>query len=79
VQVPLKSESPGLVSMSFEPSSNNNSALHCIASHQYNNINNKMSNVHGLFSNKKEEEESDDDDGTNERYVGGISSQGGGR
>ena len=33
-----------------------------------------MPNVHGLFSNRDEEE----NDNTNSRYVGGVSSQGGG-
>lgn len=38
-----------------------------------------MSNVHGLFSKKKEEEDDEsDDDPKNERYVGGVTSQGGG-
>ena len=36
-----------------------------------------MSNVHGLFSNRNDD--SDDSDNENRRYVGGVSSRGGGR
>lgn len=36
-----------------------------------------MSNVHGLFSGRKADSDSDSEE--NKRFVGGISSQGGGR
>lgn len=37
-----------------------------------------MSNVHGLFSNKKDDDDDSHDERDN-RFVGGIGAQGGGR
>ena len=37
-----------------------------------------MANVHGLFSGRKDEDSSDEED-SNNRFVGGIDSRGGGR
>jgi hypothetical protein len=37
-----------------------------------------MSNIHSLFSNRANDDDDDDDEREN-RYVGGIGAQGGGR
>jgi protein subunit release factor A len=38
-----------------------------------------MSNIRGLFDGKKDDDSDDDSKGNNNRFVGGISAQGGGR
>jgi hypothetical protein len=38
-----------------------------------------MSNIRGLFDGKKDDDSDDDSKGNNNRFVGGITSHGGGR